>query len=149
MAKVFKPKPDSEGASVVQFTTGDIEKPRECADSEPINHVPYVDMYSTPEEVVVEIEIPGVRREDVELTIFKNTLNIKALKYECFEETGVKYVCMERTFGRVFRAIDIPFAVNAAAINAAYHNGIIRIVLPRVEEKRGKPRIIAIEDQSK
>ena len=109
-------------------------------------YVPYADVYSNRTEITAEIELPGVRREDIDLSIFKNTVNVKAVKYECFDETNITYVCMERTFGRVFRAVEIPFPVNTATINASYRNGILKIVMQRVEEKRGQPKKIPLSE---
>lgn len=112
---------------------------------EPISHVPHVDVFSTRDELFVEVELPGVRTEDIDVSFLKNTISIKAIKYECFDEEKVNYVCMERDFGRIFRTVELPHPVNSSKIKACYKNGILSIVMPRVEEKRGKPRQITIE----
>jgi HSP20 family protein len=112
---------------------------------EPINYVPHVDIFSTEKELIVEVELPGVNREDIDVSLFKSALNIKALKYECLEENKVNYVCMERAFGRIFRSIELPMPVNSTKIKACYKNGVLTIVMPRIEEKRGKPKQIAVE----
>jgi len=112
---------------------------------EKINHIPYVDIFSTGRDVIIEVEMPGVRFEDIDITILENTINIKADKYECFSEKNVNYVCMERTYGKIFRAIEIPVPVNTKHIDANYTNGILRISIPVVEDKRGKPRRVPIK----
>lgn len=146
MAKSSRSPKATEG-NMVQFIVETMENANIARGMEPANHIPCVDMYSTDREIAVEIEMPGVRRQDIEVTLFKNTLSIKALKYECFDETNINYVCMERSFGRLFRTIELPFPVASDKIKAAYKNGILRIVLPRVDEKRGRPKEIKIETQ--
>ncbi len=112
---------------------------------EPITQIPNVDVYSTPDELKIEVELAGVRKQDIEVALLKNTLTIKAVKFECFDEDKINYVCMERAFGRIFRAIDMPFPVDTAKIKAVFRNGILTISLPRVEDKRNKSRRVAIE----
>lgn len=110
-----------------------------------ITHTPVVDMFSTAGAVIVEVELPGVRQEEVEISILQNTLTIRGVKYECFEEKKVNFVCMERSFGRVFRVIDIPYTVDTSRIKAAYKNGLLTIELPKVAEKRGVPKKVNVE----
>jgi HSP20 family protein len=155
MAKISKkpssPKEDLASDEMVQFIMEsmmeDMEDCMRLRGPEPINHIPHADIFSTEEELTVEVELPGVRREDIDISLFKNTLNIKAHKYECFEEDRVNYVCMERSFGRVFRTVELPMPVNSSKIKAFYRNGILTIVMPMVEEKRGKPKHIDVESE--
>jgi len=128
-----------------EFVIQNIENAQMPGTMEQVNNIPYVDIFSTDKDVVIEVEMPGVRFEDIDLTIFENTLNIKGEKYECFEEKNVNYVCMERTFGKIFRAIEIPVPVNTRDIDASYTNGILRITIPIVEDKRGRPRHVPIK----
>lgn len=118
------------------------------SDKEPVNHVPYVDLYSNNDQVTVNFEMPGLRAKDIEVAILKGTLTVKAVKYDCLDEDeDVNYICMERSFGRIFRAIDIPFPVNTNKIKALYKDGILQVRLPRVEEKRGEPKPIKIDTE--
>ena len=87
-----------------------------------ITHTPVVDMFSTAGAVIVEVELPGVRQEE-----------------------EINFVCMERSFGRVFRVIDIPYTVDTSRIKAAYKNGLLTIELPKVAEKRGVPKKVNVE----
>ncbi len=52
---------------------------------------------------------------------------------------------MERSFGRALRTVEIPVPVNTNKIKALYRNGILRITMPRIEEKRGQPKKIDVE----
>ncbi|MBI3752518.1 MAG: Hsp20/alpha crystallin family protein [Deltaproteobacteria bacterium] len=110
-----------------------------------INHMPVVDMFSTADSIIVEVELPGVRKDEIDVSILRNTLTIRGLKYECFDEKKVNFVCMERSFGKFFRIIDIPCPVDTTGIKAIFREGLLTIMLPKVEEKRGAPRKIVIE----
>ncbi len=149
MAKISKkdrpPSDPIDSSSMVQFIMDGMEDALQAKWPEPINHIPHVDMYSTKNTLEISIDIPGVRKEDIEITLLQNTLKIVALKYECFEDDEINYICMERAFGRIFRTVEIPFPINTTQMKAYYKQGILKIILPRVEEKRGKPKSIAIE----
>ncbi|MBI5327449.1 MAG: Hsp20/alpha crystallin family protein [Deltaproteobacteria bacterium] len=110
-----------------------------------INHTPVVDMFSTHDSIIIEIELPGVRQDEVDISILRSTLTIRGLKYECFDEKKVNFVCMERSFGRLFRVIDIPYPVDTSVIKAVFRDGLLTITLSRIEEKRGVPRKINVE----
>ncbi len=144
-AKKPPPKSTVKKSKKPDFIAQNIESAQTPGTMEQVNHIPYVDIFSTDKDVVIEVEMPGVRFKDIDVTIFENTLNVKADKYECFEENNINYVCMERTYGKIFRAIEIPVPVNTKHIDASYTNGILRITIPIVEDKRGKPRRIPIK----
>lgn len=110
-----------------------------------INHSPATDMFSTADSIIIEIELPGVRQEEVDISILRNTLTIKALKYECFDEKKVNFVCMERSFGKFFRVIDIQCPVDTTRTKAVFRDGLLTITLPKIGEKRGIPRKVMIE----
>ena len=112
---------------------------------EPMTHVPPLDLFATPADLVIEIELPGVQKEDIDITLYKNTLTIRAMKLECVEEDKINYVCMERSFGRLFRAVELPHPVDTARIKATYGNGVLTIVMPRVEDKRSNKQKVSIE----
>ena len=150
MAKSSKKSPPGQSAtgqnsSMIQFIMESLDNIPAARGVEPLGHVPYVDMYSTEKDFIVEAEMPGVRQEDIEITIFKNTLSIKALKYECFDESNINYVCMERSFGKVCRSVDIPCPVNSDGIKAVYKMGILKITLPKIKDKRNRAKKIKIE----
>lgn len=151
MAKISKKSPRAlpgiEVDDIRQFIFEGLEEAERFLRPEPITHIPNVDMFSNPSELVIEVELPGVRKEDIGLALFKNTLTIKALKFECFEEDRVNYVCMERAFGRVFRAVEIPFPVDTEKIKAVYKNGILTITIPRIDDKRSSTKRITIESR--
>ena len=110
-----------------------------------VNHTPAVDMFSTSDSIIIEVELPGVRQNEVDISLVRNTLTIRGFKYECFDEKKINFVCMERNFGRLFRVIDIPCPVNTTKIKAVFSDGVLTITVPKIEEKRSIPKKIIIE----
>ncbi len=147
MAKISKKYINNppEDLSGFQFILEEMEESLSQLGSGRVNHVPSLDIYSTQSEMVVEIEVPGVRKEDIEVAIKENTLIIKGMKYECFNEKKVHYICMERAFGKLFRSIVLPCAVDSRRIKAVYDNGLLIIRIPRVTDRRGVAKKISVE----
>lgn len=153
MAKISK-KPTSPFAS---FEIGGIkglldegmDDAQGLTEAKTLVHIPNVDIFSTSGKLVIEVEMPGVRKEDVEIVLAGHTLTVKALKFECFEDNRVNYVCMERVFGKVYREIDIPFTVDTSKIRAAYANGILTITAARIKDKRSASMRIPIESEDR
>ncbi len=114
---------------------------------ETITRIPDMDMYSTKDELFIEVEMPGVKKEDINLYLHKNTIKLSALKAEATEDNKTNYVCLERVFGKLFRSIEIPFPVNTSKVKATYKNGVLTIVIPRVEDKRSYKRNVPIESK--
>ena len=147
MAKISKESPaflnikENEGFDP-RFQGGDLLG---FLQAEPTTHIPDIDMLSTPGELIIEVEMPGVRKDDIELCFCKNTLTLKALKLECIADDRINYVCMERVFGRFYRSIEVPFPVDTSRIKAVYDNGVLRITIPRVEDKRSVTKNVPIE----
>jgi len=149
MAKISKKPPRGRASieidNINQFIIEGLDPMENFLKSEPITHIPNVDIFSTPDAVIVEVELPGVRKEDIDVAIVKNTLTLRAMKLECVEEGKVNYVCMERAFGKVFRAIELPCPVDTARIKAVYKDGVLTITVPRIDDKRSCSKKILIE----
>lgn len=149
MAKISKKPPRAlpgvEIDNISQFIFDGVDDAASILQAEPITHIPNLDMFSRSTDLIIEVEMPGVRKEDIEVSLYKNNITIRALKFECFEEDKVNYVCMERSFGRIFRAIEIPFPVDTVRIKAGYKNGILTITIPKVEDKRSSTKRVPIE----
>lgn len=148
MAKISKKPPQTaakpEMNSLSQFVMEALED-QGAIQHEPITHIPNVDMFSTPSEVVIEVELPGVRKEDINVSQVRNSITIKAFKVECYEDEKINYVCMERVFGRFFRTIEIPCPVDTVRVKAVFKDGILTLNIPRVADKRCATKRIAIE----
>ncbi len=105
--------------------------------------VPSIEMYDRKNEIVLRVEIPGVDKQDIDLTITENNLTIKG---EIKREEEVKeedFYASELSYGGFARSIPLPVEVDSTKATATYKNGILEIVLPKKEE--AKPREIKVE----
>jgi HSP20 family protein len=105
---------------------------------------PLVDIYETAENLVVEVELPGCRREDITLSTCCSTLVVEAVQRE---ETwpGINYICLERPTGRFCRAIEIPPSVNLDGVKARYHRGLLTVLFPWSKERKAHIREIPVQ----
>ncbi len=105
--------------------------------------IPPVDIYETPDKVVIEAEVPGVEKDNIKIEYSNGILTIKGerkLEKEVKEED---YHRLERAYGSFQRSFSIPSTVDPDKINAVYKNGILKIELPKQE--KAKPKEIKIE----
>lgn len=99
---------------------------------------PYIDMWEEKNELVMKVELPGVKKEDIDVSLQGDCLTIKAeRKQEELPEDSTSYIC-ERCFGRFSRSVSLPFPVNADKINTTFENGVLEIRLPKTEEAKAK-----------
>lgn len=106
---------------------------------------PFVDIYMCKTCVKVEIDLPGIDKEDVEVTYINPFLFIKGIKKNPYEGRNVKYHCMECRFGNFQRIIEVPGAVNINDSKARLKDGVLCILLPMVGERRERGKSIPIE----
>ncbi|RME65202.1 MAG: Hsp20/alpha crystallin family protein [Nitrospirae bacterium] len=103
---------------------------------------PAINLYTSEEEAMVDVELPGVEPKDVDITVVGRRLTIQAKRPEP-AQNGARYHLRERHTGELVRHIELPFNVNPDKVEAHYHNGILSIKLPRAEEE--KPRKIEVK----
>jgi HSP20 family protein len=104
---------------------------------------PLVDIFEEPEFIRLVAEVPGVKPEDVQITVESNVLTIKGTKQQVAEEKAEKVHRYERTYGAFERTFTLPATVAADKIKATYEHGILTILLPKVEA--AKAQVIKIE----
>jgi len=102
-----------------------------------------IDAYSTDNEIIVKAAVPGVKPEDVEITVEGDTLNIKGQTEVETKEENTNYFFAERHHGEFSRALQLNVPVDMDAIKASFDNGILTVVLPKAEEVR--PKIIKVQ----
>jgi len=106
--------------------------------------VPSVDIYETDKhDLVLRAELPGMSREDVEVTVENGTIVIKGEKKFDTEVKEEHYRRIERTYGTFHRSFTLPNTVDATKVAAEYKNGVLTVTLPFKEE--AKPRSINVE----
>jgi HSP20 family protein len=101
-----------------------------------------LDITNAPDALVVEAALPGVKPEDVELTVEDGTLTIRAESREEREETKGETLINEIRRGSVRRTVALPSGLEADKASATFENGVLRLNIPRAEAV--KPRQIRI-----
>jgi HSP20 family protein len=99
---------------------------------------PKVDIYENSENLVLEAELPGMNRDDFELSFENNLLTLKGeRKFEKRDE-GDNYHRVERAYGSFTRSFNLPPTVTADGAKAEFVNGVLHISLPRREETKAR-----------
>lgn len=104
-----------------------------------------VDMFQEDGKLVLKAPLPGVKPDDIEITVVGDTLTIKG---ETKEETEVKeenVIRRERRFGSFSRSVTLPTPVDTSKANATFENGVLTLTLPVAEE--AKPKAIKIQSK--
>ena len=104
-----------------------------------------MDMYQTDNDVVVKASLPGVKREEVEVTVTGDTLTIKGETKAEEEVKRENYFRQERRYGAFNRSVTIPVPVQGDKAEATFQDGVLTITLPKAEEV--KPKRINIRSQ--
>lgn len=105
--------------------------------------IPPVDIFEDAAGLKIVAELPGVRPEDVKLSLEHNVLTIRGEKQQAAEEQTEKVHRYERTYGNFERTFALPTTVDADRIEARYEHGLLTVELPKVE--RAKPRQIEVK----
>ena len=104
--------------------------------------VPPVDIQETEDVYRLQVELPGLTREDISITLENNVLRLSGERK--FEKDVKKesYHRIERTYGAFSRAFTLPQQVNPEGVQAAFENGVLTVTVPKAEQ--AKPRKISI-----
>ena len=103
---------------------------------------PAVDIYETPNELVVKADLPDVNEKDIDVRVENNLLTIRGERKFEKSVSEESYLRVERTYGAFSRSFSLPNTVNAEAIGAEYKNGVLTVNLPKREES--KPRQVKV-----
>ena len=112
-------------------------------DSAAATWVPPVDVLEEAEVIRIVAEVPGVKPEDVKISVEGNVLTIQGTKEQVAEEKTERVHRYERTYGAFERTFTLPATVDAEHIKASYDKGVLTVTLPKVE--KAKPRQIQVE----
>lgn len=102
---------------------------------------PRVDVTEEPEAYHVSAELPGVKKDDVQVTLHEDVLTIRGEKKEEREEKKKDYYQAERSYGSFSRSIRLPGDVQADKIHASFKDGVLDVQLPKSKEGRVEKRI--------
>lgn len=99
---------------------------------------PKVDIYENQGHIVLEAELPGMKREDFDLSVENNILTLQGeRKFEKRDE-GDNYHRIERAYGSFTRSFVLPATVQTEDVAAEYKNGVLRVTLPKREEVKAR-----------
>lgn len=107
---------------------------------------PSVDIYENKDQIVLEAELPGMNREDFEVTVENNVLTLRGERRFEKKEESDNYHRVERSYGNFTRSFTLPQTVSSENATAEYKNGVLRVVLAKREEV--KARRIEISGES-
>ena len=105
---------------------------------------PEMDIYETPEEIIVVGEISGVEKEDLEVELDQNAVKITGVRRETPRVPGMKYHLAEIAYGKFERILLLPVPINPDEVKASYTNGFLKITMAK--QLREQVRQITISD---
>lgn len=100
--------------------------------------VPSVDIYESEGEIILEAELPGMKREDFDVSIENNVITLKGERHFEKNDEGDNYHRVERAYGSFTRSFSLPRSVSAEETSADFKNGILRVSLPKKEEAKAR-----------
>jgi HSP20 family protein len=107
--------------------------------------VPAVDVYEEGDEVVVKAEIPGLSKEDIQVTLSDSVLTLTGEKKKEEEIKEHDYYRNERSFGSFSRTIQLPSEVKTEQAKATFKDGVLEVHLPKTEAAKQKAVKVKIE----
>lgn len=97
----------------------------------PTSWTPAMDVSEDDHGLLLELEIPGIAPEEVEVTTEQGLLTIKGDKSTARQRDGVRALVTERTLGRFVRTLQLPQGVDESKVEAEFTNGLLRVRVPR------------------
>jgi HSP20 family protein len=114
--------------------------------SAPITSFPALNLYAGDEGIILTAELPGIELDDLEITVLGETLTLSGSRNMGEVGEDITYHRRERGQGRFTRTVELPFTVDSERVEAKFNNGVLHVMLPRVEEE--KPRKITVSPAS-
>ena len=107
------------------------------------NFRPSVDIYDKGTEIVVHAELPGIKKEDIDVRVENNVLTLRGKKERKEEVKEEGFFRAERAYGSFSRSFSLPTTVDISKISAAYSDGVLTLRVPKSEA--AKPRQIEVK----
>jgi len=109
--------------------------------------IPNTDVYVSEGQLVIKVELAGMRREDLELTVEGNRLMISGQRPDGSRSTKCKFLVMEINYGPFECVIEIPPGYDLGEAKAAYQNGFLRIDVPQASRSPAKAILVPISEE--
>lgn len=107
--------------------------------------LPAVDMLDDKDKLTVKAELPGFRREDLDVSVQNNNLVISGERKSDEEKKDGEFYRSERFYGKFHRSIPLPATVDTGKIAAKYRDGLLTITLPKSEQAKAKQIEVTVE----
>ena len=107
--------------------------------------VPCVDIAERGTDIIVEVEVPGIRKKDINILLHSSRIEINGIKKENPEVGKIKYLRLEREYGPFRRTIFLPSAVVPDEATAFLVNGVLTMVLKKYREREEKKVVLKIQ----
>lgn len=104
---------------------------------------PLMDVVETKEGITLKVEMPGMKQEDINISLEDSTLTVKGERKHESEVNEEAYTRFERSYGTFQRSVTLPPTVDTERVKATYKEGVLEIQLPKKEEAR--PKAIKVE----
>lgn len=111
----------------------------------PANKMFDVDVKETKTEISIKADLPGFKKDEIQVVLDDFSVTIKAYRNEEREEKGEKYYRQERQYGQIERTIPLPDAVVSESSKAKYEDGVLTIILKKTNPSLTKRTLISIE----
>lgn len=105
---------------------------------------PKADIFERNGDIVIKAELPGVAKEDVDVSVEQDSLVIKGERKAEKEVKEESYYRMERSFGSFYRRLPIPEGVSADQISATYADGVLEVRIPKPAAEKSRPTKVNI-----
>jgi len=107
--------------------------------------IPSVDIFEEGDNVVVKAELPGMKKEDIDVSIADNTISISGAKKKEEKVERKNYYREERSYGSFTRSLRLPVEVHTDKVKANFKEGILEIRIPKTEEAKKKEKKVVVE----
>ena len=114
-----------------------------CSSAEENEWKPLLDVVDNKDGILLKVEIPGVKQEDISISVEDNTLTVKGERKQESQMNEEGCSRFERSYGAFQRSVLLPPTVDADRVKATYKDGVLEIQLPKKEE--AKPKTIRVE----
>lgn len=105
--------------------------------------LPNMDVQEDKDRFTISMELPGLSKDDVSLTVREGMLTIEGERKQEDEKEGVNYHRVERRYGKFLRSFQLPVRVKEDKIEAVFKDGVLTVQIPKAEEV--KPKQIAVK----
>lgn len=99
---------------------------------------PRVNMYEKGDNIVIDAELPGIKKEDIDVTVEDHRLTLRGERKEEKETKKEDYYRKERSYGSFARSFMLPSNIAANKVDASYKDGVLHVTLPKTTEAQGK-----------